>query len=328
MPELTGEQFVVVLTALDLEYQAVRAHLTDVSRDSDAGTVFRIGSLPGVGLRIALASTGDGNLGAAAIATRAISTYAPRALLFVGVAGGLKNDIDLGDVVVAERIYAYHGGKEQDGGFLVRPRSFEASHELIQFAHDLARESPGGAPGADGTMRRFRVHFKPIAAGEAVLDSTTGPILEHLRLHYNDTAAIEMESAGAMIAAHISAVPALVVRGISDRADGQKHAADSAGHQPEAAANAAAFAMSLLRDWLASTTSQAPRDPGSPAAPQPTTAAASVPPVQQWNQNVDAHGPGVTNAVQGGNQYNYSMDGPAEPTGTGPAAPDQNAVKP
>ena len=62
MPELAGEQFVVVLTALDLEYQAVRAHLTDVSRDSGVGTVFRIGSLSGAGLRIVLASTGDGNL--------------------------------------------------------------------------------------------------------------------------------------------------------------------------------------------------------------------------------------------------------------------------
>ena len=67
MPELAGEQFVVAPTALDLEYQAVRAHLTDVSRDSGVGTVFRIGSLSGAGLRIVLASTGDGNLGAAAI---------------------------------------------------------------------------------------------------------------------------------------------------------------------------------------------------------------------------------------------------------------------
>lgn len=87
--------------------------------------------LSGSGLRIALASTGDGNLGAAAVATQAIATRAPRALLFVEVAGALKDDIDLGDVVVAERIYAYHGGKEQDGRFLVRPRTFEASHELL-----------------------------------------------------------------------------------------------------------------------------------------------------------------------------------------------------
>lgn len=326
MPERTDEQLVVVLTALDLEYQAVRAHLTNVSLDSDAGTVFRIGSLPRAGLRIALASTGDGNLGAAAIATRAITTYAPRALLFVGVAGALKDDIDLGDVVVAERIYAYHGGKEQDGRFLVRPRSFEASHELIQFAHDLARESPSGAPGPDGTARRFRVHFKPIAAGEAVLDSATGPILEHLRLHYNDTAAIEMESAGAMIAAHIGFMPALVVRGISDRADGRKHAADSAGHQPEAAANASAFAMAVLRHWLASTPPRAPSDPDSLGASQSATSA--LPPVLQWIQNVDARGPGVTNAVQAGSQFNYAMDAPAEPAGTGSAAPDPSAVKP
>ena len=137
-----------------------------------------------------------------------------------------------------------------------------------------------------------------------------------------------MENAGAMVAAHISAMPALVVRGISDRADGQKHAADSAGHQPEAAANAAAFAMYLLRDWLASTTSQAPEDPGGPGAPQPAPPASAGPPVQQWIQNVDARGPGVTNAVQGGSQYNYAVDDDAQHESTGPAAADQSAVKP
>ena len=321
---------VAVLTALDLEYQAVQAHLSAVSRSVVNGTVFRIGVLSGSGLRIALASTGDGNLGAAAVSTRAITAFTPRALVFVGIAGALKDDIALGDVVVAERIYAYHGGKEHDGQFLVRPRSFEASHELLQFAHDLAREHPEGAPGPDSTMRPFRVHFKPIAAGEAVLDSATGPILEHLRLHFNDTAAIEMEGAGAAVAAHIGAVPALVIRGISDRADGNKHTADAGGSQPEAAANAASFAMAVLRDWSVSTRPTAgSADPSVPAGTEqqrsvpeaPGTAQAASarslaspqeePPIQQWVQNVGGGDAGsVINAVQGGNQHNYYMDAP------------------
>lgn len=57
-----------------------------------------------------------------------------------------------------------------------------------------------------------------------------------------------MEAAGVAQAAHLNdSLPVVVVRGISDRADGGKVAADGAGWQPRAVINAAAFAVALLR---------------------------------------------------------------------------------
>lgn len=54
-------------------------------------------------------------------------------------------------------------------------------------------------------------------------------------------------------AAHLnSALPAVVVRGLSDRADGTKTKTDRRQWQPKAAANAAAFAIALTRDLLKS----------------------------------------------------------------------------
>ena len=131
---------VLALTALDLEYQAVSAHLTELRRHPHpAGTLFETGYLPGGEIEIVLALTGAGNTGAAVLAEWAMSTFGPQALLFVGVAGALTDDIKLGDVVVATRVYAYHGGKEADGGVLTRPRAWDASHELEQRAHHIAR---------------------------------------------------------------------------------------------------------------------------------------------------------------------------------------------
>jgi hypothetical protein len=100
---------VVVLTALGLEYDAVRAHLTDTRQHTDAnGTRYEIGMLrsgsPG---RVALALIGEGNLAAAT--GRAIGELTPRAVLFVGVAGGLTDSVALGDVVVATREVARTG---------------------------------------------------------------------------------------------------------------------------------------------------------------------------------------------------------------------------
>lgn len=240
----------VVLCALNLEYQAVRAHLTSLQlREHPAGTRFEAGELAGTGWQVALAVTGPGNIGAAVIAERAITLFAPDVLLFVGVAGSLKDKVRLGDVVVATRVDAYHGGTAAED-FLARPRTWPAPHRLDQLARELDRTSswrerlPVPSP-----ERPPEVHFRPIAAGEVVLDSRHSALFAQLRLHNNDAAAIEMEGAGITQAAHFNdSLPALVIRGISDQADGTKAAADREGWQKRAAAHAAAFATALLEN--------------------------------------------------------------------------------
>jgi adenosylhomocysteine nucleosidase len=244
---------VVVLTALNLEYKAVRAHLTGLWRMAHprGGTGFEVGYLPGAGLPVALVRTGQGNASAGVVAERAIEAFDPAAVVFVGVAGGLKDDIELGDVVVATWVYAVHGAKDEDGRSLVRPRAFEADRELLDLAQHL---DVTGAWQADGVAEAaIRVHFAPVASGEVVLNSRDTALARQLHEHYNDAAAVEMESAGVAQAAHLNrGVPMLTVRGISDKADGLKHAADAAGGQPEAAARAALVAVAVLREFAAS----------------------------------------------------------------------------
>lgn len=257
---------VVLLTALDLEYQAIRRHLVGAMIWSHpAGTLFEAGRLPGVLGTVVLVVTGEGNVSAAVLAERAIAMFAPRALLCVGVAGGLKEDIALGDIVVATKIYALHGGRDHPDGFLARPRAWQASHELEQIARHVARAgtwrslvpgdlAPPAAPDrlADTASRAREahqapaVHFKPIASGEVVLTATGTSLATRLRDTYNDAAAVEMESAGIAQAAHMNrSLPVLSVRGISDRADPAKHLADAAGWQHIAASRAAAFTMAI-----------------------------------------------------------------------------------
>lgn len=235
----------VVLTALPVEYRAVRAALGPTTkRQHPSGTVFAAGTLPGTDWEVLLARVGEGNLRAAVIAERARDWLAPDALFFVGVAGGLASDIRLGDVVVATRIHHVHPGKETADGFLARPVPGAVSHLLEQNAwHALSDDAwhrgPGPAPA---------VHFKPLAAGEVVLNATDSPLREQIRWHYGDAAAVEMESAGVAAAAALTHdLHVLTIRGISDHADGAKAAADAAGSQQRAAANAAAALLALLR---------------------------------------------------------------------------------
>jgi nucleoside phosphorylase/tetratricopeptide (TPR) repeat protein len=249
-----SEADIVILTALDMEHSAVRGYLSSPRRlDHPAGTVFEIGQAPGGHGLIAIGITGVGNTTAAVLAERAIATFRPRALMFVGIAGALREDVALGDVVVATKVYAYQGGEERQDGFWARPRSWEISHQLDQAArrvHAAGTWTRLLAP--DPARRAPAVHFSPVAAGEVVLKSQDGPLAGRLRHVYGDAVAIEMESAGAALAAHLNdRLPVISIRGISDRADAAKRTTDRQGWQQIAAANAAAFAVAVAADLCA-----------------------------------------------------------------------------
>jgi nucleoside phosphorylase len=244
---------VVVLTALDLEYQAVRRHLVEARTLSHpSGTLFEVGHINGTAGTVALAVTGEGNIGAAVLAERAVTMFRPAALLCVGVAGSLKHDIALGDVVVATKIYAMHGGRVQADGFLARPRAWQAPHKLEQAARHVARTGAWTRllP-AKATRCPPAVHFKPIASGEIVLGMADTPLAALLCGFYDDAVAVEMESAGVAQAAHLNqSLPVLSVRGISDRADPGKPAHDASGWQHTAAEHAAAFTITMSASAL------------------------------------------------------------------------------
>jgi prevent-host-death family protein len=167
--------------------------------------------------------------------------------MFVGVAGSLKpKSVLLGDVVVATTVYGYHGGKAADE-FLVRPTAFPAAHRLEQLAREIRREQTWFTRLVlEAGAREPKVHLKPIAAGEVVIDSADSELYKFLVRNYNDAVAVEMEGAGVFYAAHANdSLPALVIRGISDLATNKENT-DREGWQGTASERAALFAIEVL----------------------------------------------------------------------------------
>ncbi|GAA3296062.1 hypothetical protein GCM10020295_24780 [Streptomyces cinereospinus] len=134
----------VVLTALPEEYDAVRAHLGDTEElVHEDGTRVERGRLAGTAWTVAVAELGEGAVNAAALTMQIVSWLRPEALLFVGVAGGLKDDVEIGDVVVGTKVYAVQGGKQTPSGFLARPEVWHGSHRLLQAARSALRDLEG-----------------------------------------------------------------------------------------------------------------------------------------------------------------------------------------
>jgi nucleoside phosphorylase len=233
----------VILTALPVEYQAVRAHLSDVSERTHAkGTVYEVGYFED--WEIHIVETGAGNVTAAIEAERAIATCAPQVLAFVGVAGGVK-DVKLGDVVVASKVYGYESGKGAET-FQPRPDVGKSAYPLIQRARAESKKEDWLKRVGASAMNSPAVKVAPIAAGEKVVSSTRSPVFDFIRAKYGDAIAVEMEGRGCLAACEANVeVQAIVIRGISDLIDG-KSASDTEGWQDTASANAAAFAFELI----------------------------------------------------------------------------------
>lgn len=262
----------VILTALPIEYAAVRAHLSDLREQThEQGTVYEEGTFQGEqSWDVALVEIGAGNVKTAAEAERAMQHFRPRVLLFVGIAGGLK-DVRVGDVVIATKVYGYESGKaESESEFRPRPQAFGASYRLEQRARAEARrpnwlgrlKSPPGEP-------RPRALLGPIAAGEVVVASRASEISRFIQENYGDSLAVEMEGRGLLEAASINErVDALVIRGISDLLD-KKADSDALGSQELAAAHASAFAFELLGNIEAAALQSAPAPGAFPEYPPP-----------------------------------------------------------
>ncbi|GEJ99945.1 phosphorylase family protein [Streptomyces sp. NPDC003388] len=250
-----------VLTAIECEYRAVVGHLgPGRDRRTADGAVHEIGHFAGrhgrltVGVQLA----GPGNELAAVLAERAVARLRPPVLLLVGVAGGRK-DARLGDVVVADTVYGYEGGRDEREAFRPRIKSWPSSFALVQRARLVAADRrwqrriappPGEPPAA---------YVGALAAGSKVVahtESASGRLLGEVA---GDALAVETEGLGLLTAARANpGVQALVVRGVSDLL-GDKDAAHDRHWQPVAARHAAAFAFELLASLDAP--ARAPRTP-------------------------------------------------------------------
>ncbi len=273
----------IILTALPVEYQAVREHLADLQEETHPkGTIYERGTFAANGntWEIGIVQIGAGNPGTATEVERAVDYFRAGVVLFVGVAGGLK-DVRLGDVVAATKVYGYESGKANI--------TFQPRPEVGNSTYSMERRAQAEANKASWLQRLKgplpdllpRVFVGPIAAGEKVIASTYSSSRKLLKANYGDALAVEMEGYGFIKAIHANQhVNALIIRGISDLIDG-KSEADANNWQEIASRHASAFAFEVLARLRGDTSRGVQRGPKSPDKPkQPLK---RTPPASKFN---------------------------------------------
>ena len=143
-----AERTALVLTALPLEYVAVRDRLPPGDeRRAHNGARYLESTLSGADVRwkVYVFEIGMGNSSTASLIGYAVDQFGADLVIFTGVAAGLKPaDQEHGDVIIAERVYNAHSGKHivTPAGWsamLSRPKSHSTAYQLVQLARQIAR---------------------------------------------------------------------------------------------------------------------------------------------------------------------------------------------
>jgi len=193
----------LIVTPLQQELDAFAASCTRLGLRTEKSTIgwLSVIRLPELDITLARGGTGKTQF---AVQTQHLLDMRMNWDLVVcaGAAGGLVDDVSIGDVVVATTTVEH----DYNNRFSDRPLpSFEGASSAI-----------AGLQGAASTCELFRVHFGTVASGdEDVVD------LERRRALHQATQAIAVawEGAGGARACAFSCVPFVEIRAVTDAAD-------------------------------------------------------------------------------------------------------------
>lgn len=249
-----------IVTALEEELRAVLRQMDsfEIIQDEQDPITYYCGTLPipSTEEHYELVVTwllGMGNNHAAVTASKTLARWSPVHIIMVGIAGGVRRRVTLGDVIVASFCYYYELKKVYDAVEQLRPqhiptdsllferaRAFNLSfhiqrtpkkqwQELIEIDRPKKRSSrktvsDAGENETDPTQNTAGlndmpiVHFGPIASGEEVIQSAER--VKALTRQCHGLLATAMEGAGVARAALMDSNRSrfLEVRGVSDYA--------------------------------------------------------------------------------------------------------------
>lgn len=219
-----------ILSALPQEQSGLLAALQQPQRTAHAGRTFWQGTLHGQ--PVVLALSGIGKVAAATTATALIERFGVARIVFTGVAGGVGEGVQVGDVVVAHD-YVQH---DMDASPLFE-RWCVPGYAGVRLPCDanLTALLSGAVNACLASARDIfdikegenlpRWHAGLIASGDQFVSSAASAqaLRQTLLAAGHDVLAVEMEGAAVAQVCMDYGVPFAAVRAISDRADDAAH---------------------------------------------------------------------------------------------------------
>jgi adenosylhomocysteine nucleosidase len=241
----------VVILGVPAEVKTVEAQLTRATVERVHGVPFSVGVIGST--KVILGKTNAGKVNAALLTALAIDRYSPSAVIFTGTAGALDPALKPGDVIIGTAIGYHDFGTATTGGFIRRatnnpvtgganPAFFTPDDGLMSAARRLAPMMT--LTPVPGTTRVPVVREGIIVTGDAFV---ANPAQRDEIWRSLKASAVEMEGGAVAQVCTQLGVPFIVIRSITDSADGGT-IDDYRTNLDAASRNAATLTLAVLAD--------------------------------------------------------------------------------
>lgn len=225
---------IAIIGAMDEEIELLNSYIKNAKEHVIAKHKIVEGQIDGVD--IILAKSGIGKVCAASITAILLSNFDVSYVINTGSAGALDEKLDVGDVVFSNKV-AHHdvdltafGYKK--GQLPSYEQYFIASSHLIELAKDAAKELDG-----------IKVHQGDVVSGDQFIADKKKSLA--FKETFTEALVCEMESASIAQVCTDFETEFLIIRSVSDKADGNSHLSFDE-FLPIASKNSAALVRALI----------------------------------------------------------------------------------
>ena len=197
-----------IIGAMEEEITLVKELMTDITVSEIAGLTFYMGRINDTDLVVVRSGIGKVN---AAMCTQ-ILRFEVKAIINIGVAGAIADDLEIGDIVLSTKLIEHDFDVTAFGhkkGVIPRMDSsiFIADDKLIDMASDAAKD-----------LKDVYVKKGIVVSGDVFVSSSE--LKDALQTEFNADCA-EMEGAAIAHVCMLNKMPFLVIRAMSDKANGE-----------------------------------------------------------------------------------------------------------
>ncbi|MCI6032348.1 5'-methylthioadenosine/adenosylhomocysteine nucleosidase [Fusobacterium varium] len=203
-------QKIALIGAMDSEIELLKNSMKNVTEVKIGAITYYEGILEGK--NIVLLKTGVGKVNAAIGADTVIREFEVESIIFTGVAGAIDNKLNIADIVISKDLVQH----DVDLTAFGRPMGLIPGNNSIEFKADknlidIAYESAVKVLGKD------KVKIGRIATGDQfIADKDRVKMIGEIF----EASAVEMEGGAVAQVAQLYNVPFVVLRAVSDKADG------------------------------------------------------------------------------------------------------------
>ena len=201
---------VAIIGAMEQEITLLQSRIQQVQHEQVAHIAITRGTL--AGKPVLLAQSGIGKVNAAITTTVLLEKYQAACVINTGSAGGLQGGMKQGDVIVGIQT-AHHDADATAFGYVIgqlpqMPARYDSDAALVEHAARAAIAFDGAA-----------IHRGLIVSGDQFINHPDK--IARIRTHFPDALAVEMEAAAIAQTCYQFARPCVIIRALSDLADGE-----------------------------------------------------------------------------------------------------------